>query len=132
MCMMIGGLFYTMMLGSLIYMIKPVFLAASCLNGVGAALLWTGQVRARPSTLHFQLCHEQPLSSPPSCSCFLPVPAPPPASSSFLFLLFAFVLFALGLLLQGAAMVACSTPETQGRNAGKSVRSLHRSVPAHI
>lgn len=41
---MIGGSFYCAMLASLIYILKPVFLAASCLNGIGAALLWTGEV----------------------------------------------------------------------------------------
>eukprot|EP01147_Barroeca_monosierra_P006936 gene6936-9567_t len=48
-CMMIGGSFYCAMLASLIYILKPVFLAASCLNGIGAALLWTGEGAAMSS-----------------------------------------------------------------------------------
>eukprot|EP00049_Salpingoeca_infusionum_P027995 m.35528 g.35528 ORF g.35528 m.35528 type:complete len:506 (+) comp9900_c0_seq1:50-1567(+) len=42
-CMMVGALGYIAMLASLIRVNKVVFLAASCLNGVGAALVWTGQ-----------------------------------------------------------------------------------------
>ena len=66
-CMMLGGTFYVLMLASLIHVEKAAFITASAFNGVGAALLWTAEVRSRSRSCRERGRGQRSKQSAPAC-----------------------------------------------------------------